>query len=50
MLFVGRGLVREIDRGSGLDKVVREIKTADYGIKSPQKAVTNQREQPHVGR
>ena len=39
MLFVGRGLVREIDRGSGLDKVVREIKTADYGIKSPQKAV-----------
>ena len=39
MLFVGRGLVREIDRSSGLDKVVREIKTANYGIKSPQKAV-----------
>ena len=39
LLFVGRGLVREIDRGSGLDKVIREIRTADYGIKSPQKAV-----------
>ncbi len=39
LLFVGRGLVREIDRGSGLGSVVRELKTADYGIKSPQKAV-----------
>ncbi len=39
MLFVGRGLVREIDRTSGLDKLVREINTADYGIRSPQKAV-----------
>ncbi|MBQ5997071.1 MAG: DUF362 domain-containing protein, partial [Bacteroidales bacterium] len=39
LLFVGRGLVREIDRSSGLDKVVLEIKTADYGISAPQKAV-----------
>ncbi|MBR0036070.1 MAG: DUF362 domain-containing protein [Bacteroidales bacterium] len=39
LLFVGKGLVREIDRSGGLDKVVREIRTADYGIKSPQKAV-----------
>lgn len=37
LLFVGKGVVREIDRSNG--KVVREIKTADYGIKSPQKAV-----------
>ena len=39
LLFVGRGLVREIDRSGGLDDVTLEIKTADYGIKSPQKAV-----------
>ena len=39
LLFVGRGLVREIDRSNGLNKIVREIRTADYGIKSPQKAV-----------
>ena len=37
LLLVGKGVVREIDRSNG--KVVREIKTADYGIKSPQKAV-----------
>ena len=39
LLITGKGLVREIDRSSGLDKLVRDIKTADYGIKSPQKAV-----------
>ncbi len=39
LLFVGRNIVREIDRSNGLNKVVREIKTTDYGIKSPQKAV-----------
>ncbi|MCR5714846.1 MAG: DUF362 domain-containing protein [Bacteroidales bacterium] len=39
LLFVGRGLVREIDRSGGLDDVTLEIKTADYGIRSPQKAV-----------
>jgi hypothetical protein len=36
LLFVGRGIVREIDRSG---KVCFEIKTADYNIKSPQKAV-----------
>ena len=36
MLIVGKGIVREIDRSG---KVLSEIKTADYGIKSPQKAV-----------
>lgn len=39
LLFVGRGVVREIDRSNGQDKVVSEIKTAGYGIKSLQKAV-----------
>ena len=39
LLFVGRDVVREIDRSNGLNKIVREIKTADYGIKSPLKAV-----------
>lgn len=36
LLIVGRGLVREIDRSG---RVLRDIKTADYGIRSPQKAV-----------
>ena len=36
LLLVGKGLVREIDRSG---KTLREIKTADYGIRSPQKAV-----------
>ncbi len=39
LLFVGRGVVREIDRNNGQDKVVGDIKTAAYGIKSVQKAV-----------
>ena len=39
LLFVGRNIVREIDRSNGLDKLVGDIKTSDYGIKSPQKAV-----------
>lgn len=39
LLFVGRELVREIDRSNGLNKVVREIKTSNYGFKSPQKVV-----------
>ena len=36
LLLVGKGVVRETDR-SGV--TLREIKTADYGIRSPQKAV-----------
>lgn len=36
LLLVGRGVVREIDRSGN---TLREILTADYGIKSPQKAV-----------
>lgn len=36
LLFTGKGLVREIERSG---KVVREINTLDYGIKSPQKAI-----------
>lgn len=36
LLLVGKGVVREIDRSG---KVLREIQTADYGLRSPQKAV-----------
>ena len=36
LLITGKGVVREIDR-SGI--VIRDIRTQDYGIKSPQKAI-----------
>ena len=36
LLLTGRGVVRETDRSG---KIWRDIKTADYGLRSPQKAV-----------